>query len=99
MKQTMFATAVFLIYLMGATGACEKKGDSARASDPPPISSGKCVVDQYYADRAITQICNYGGYSWSCRFLPGTWTNTCDRLGEAVGERPGKGTIIHGAIK
>ena len=60
---------------------------STPSPQPPPIAAGKCVADIYSADLALTQSCNWAGYSWRCEWSHTTETNTCKRVGEAVGER------------
>lgn len=53
----------------------------AACKTPPPIASGKCLVDVYDKDVASRQTCQYQGYTWRCV------SDQCTRGGE-VGERP-----------
>lgn len=71
------------LILILALAACDSQAKKA----PPPIASGKCVADVYSADLALTQTCNWAGYSWACQWSVTTETNTCKRIGEATGER------------
>lgn len=52
---------------------------------PPPIRSGKCLVDQYVGVRAAKQACSFQGYTWACTD-DGT-LNICTRGAEVGGER------------
>lgn len=58
----------------------------ACSKDPPdvapPIVLGKCVVDVYTRAEASRQTCVWSGYTWACNH------HSCNRTGEAVGERP-----------
>lgn len=57
-----------------------------RGSIPPPISDGKCLVDQYIGALAKKQTCDYVGYRWSCG-LGDDGVHSCVRGAEASGER------------
>ena len=57
------------------TSACET---------PPPIKSGKCLVDTYRDERAVQQTCAYAGYTWSCVYQDEK--NVCTR-GAEISER------------
>jgi hypothetical protein len=65
---------LFLLVL----ASCKKRG----SIQPPPVAAGKCLVERYEGSAAAQQTCTYGGYTWNCTY------DTCNRSGEAVGERP-----------
>lgn len=67
-----------LVALVIACAACS-------TSVPPPISEGKCLVDEFAGARAEKQTCIYAGYTWRCAWSSNH--NTCTRGGEASGER------------
>jgi len=73
-----------LFVVMLFLAACKKKGDDTQ---PPPIHSGKCLVDRYIGPQAMQQNCNYEGYAWACTLDENTSVNTCNRGQEAASER------------
>jgi hypothetical protein len=73
------------IILLSMLSACKEPG-SAQVS-PPPIAEGKCLVDVYIGDQAITQVCVHKGYEWNCTLVG----NMCKRGREASGERVWQG--------
>lgn len=72
---------LILLLLVISSFAC-KEGNT-----PPPIGLGSCVVDTWEGARPTAQMCNWGGYSWSCRWSETNERHECDRKGEALGER------------
>jgi hypothetical protein len=76
--------AAIAILLLAACGASYAPPEPRR---PPPIDKGKCIADNYVNDTAMRQTCIYLGYSWECVWRS-AGVDTCDRRGEATGERP-----------
>lgn len=86
----MRSLARLLAYLvcvaLTVTTACKKQEIATPDYRPPPIAAGRCVVDTYVGTTATKQVCNHDGQSYSCAWAAGT--HTCERKGEAAGERP-----------